>query len=80
MLRPRWYKVIHDLFGNKTRTLLVVYSLTILFNLAVGGNFPGSPNGSTPFPATMEVDWVRVYSGEEPPAPLICLTATAKPI
>ncbi|MDH3265496.1 MAG: glycoside hydrolase family 16 protein, partial [Gammaproteobacteria bacterium] len=35
----------------------------ILFNLAVGGDFPGSPDGSTPFPATMEVDWVRVYSG-----------------
>ncbi|NGX15313.1 glycoside hydrolase family 16 protein [Wenzhouxiangella sp. XN24] len=37
----------------------------ILLNLAVGGNLPGAPNGSTPFPATMEVDWVRVYSGEE---------------
>lgn len=36
----------------------------VLFNVAVGGNFPGSPNGSTPLPATMEVDWVRVYSGE----------------
>jgi beta-glucanase (GH16 family) len=39
----------------------------ILLNLAVGGNFPGSPDGTTPFPATMEVDWVRVYSGEAPP-------------
>ncbi|MEJ2516302.1 MAG: family 16 glycosylhydrolase [Gammaproteobacteria bacterium] len=37
----------------------------ILLNLAVGGDFPGPPDGSTPFPATMEVDWVRVYSGEE---------------
>lgn len=37
----------------------------ILLNLAVGGNLPGAPNGSTPFPATMEVDWIRVYSGEE---------------
>ncbi len=36
----------------------------ILLNVAVGGNFPGSPNGTTPFPVTMEVDWVRVYSGE----------------
>jgi beta-glucanase (GH16 family) len=41
----------------------------ILLNLAVGGDFPGSPDGSTPFPATMEVDWVRVYSGEEPVDP-----------
>ena len=39
----------------------------ILLNLAVGGNFPGSPDGSTVLPATMEVDWVRVYSGEDTP-------------
>jgi beta-glucanase (GH16 family) len=36
----------------------------ILLNVAVGGNFPGSPAGSTVFPVTMEVDWVRVYEGE----------------
>ncbi len=30
-------------------------------NLAIGGNFPGSPDGSTPWPATMEVDYVRVF-------------------
>ena len=40
----------------------------ILLNLAVGGNFPGSPDGTTVFPATMEVDWVRVYSGEDVPS------------
>jgi beta-glucanase (GH16 family) len=34
----------------------------LLLNLAVGGNWPGAPNASTPFPATMLVDWVRVYS------------------
>jgi len=32
-----------------------------LLNVAVGGNFPGSPNASTPFPAQMEVDYVRVF-------------------
>ncbi len=36
----------------------------ILLNVAVGGNFPGPPSGSTAFPVTMEVDYVRVYSGE----------------
>ena len=30
-------------------------------NLAVGGNFPGSPDNSTPWPAVMEVDYVRVF-------------------
>lgn len=33
----------------------------LLLNLAVGGNWPGSPDGSTPFPAQMLVDYVRVY-------------------
>lgn len=31
----------------------------LLLNLAVGGNWPGSPNGATPFPAELQVDWVR---------------------
>ncbi len=33
----------------------------MLLNVAVGGNFVGSPNGSTVFPQTMEIDYVRVY-------------------
>jgi beta-glucanase (GH16 family) len=33
----------------------------LLLNLAVGGGWPGSPNASTAFPATMLVDWVRGY-------------------
>ena len=33
----------------------------VILNLAVGGNWPGSPNGSTVFPSAIEVDWVRVY-------------------
>ncbi len=33
----------------------------ILLNVAVGGNWPGNPNGTSAFPQTMLVDWVRVY-------------------
>jgi len=33
----------------------------ILANLAVGGNWPGSPDASTLFPNHMEIDYVRVY-------------------
>lgn len=33
----------------------------IIINVAVGGNFPGSPNSETIFPQTMLVDYVRVY-------------------
>jgi beta-glucanase (GH16 family) len=34
----------------------------IILNLAVGGDWPGNPNGSTPFPSQMLVDYVRVYT------------------
>jgi beta-glucanase (GH16 family) len=34
----------------------------ILLNLAMGGDWPGPPNASTPSPAEMLVDYVRVYS------------------
>ncbi|MGA1976780.1 MAG: family 16 glycosylhydrolase [Bacteroidales bacterium] len=32
-----------------------------IFNVAVGGNWPGSPNSSTTFPQRMIVDYVRVF-------------------
>ncbi len=35
----------------------------IIFNVAVGGNWPGPPNVDTRLPVSMEVDYVRVYSG-----------------
>jgi beta-glucanase (GH16 family) len=34
----------------------------ILLNVAVGGNWPGSPDATTQFPQQMLVDYVRVYS------------------
>jgi len=33
----------------------------ILLNVAVGGNWPGPPDGSSVFPQQMVVDWIRVY-------------------
>lgn len=33
----------------------------LILNLAVGGNLPGNPDGSTVFPQSLLVDWVRVY-------------------
>ena len=34
----------------------------IILNLAIGGDWPGPPNASTPFPSEMLVDYVRVYA------------------
>jgi len=33
----------------------------LILNVAVGGNWPGSPNEFTTFPQTMVVDYIRVY-------------------
>lgn len=32
-----------------------------IFNIAVGGTWPGSPNDATPFPQQMLVDYIRVF-------------------
>jgi beta-glucanase (GH16 family) len=34
----------------------------VIANLAVGGQWPGYPDSSTPFPATCEFDYIRVYA------------------
>jgi len=41
----------------------------LLLNVAVGGNFPGSPGGGSSFPQEMLVDWVRVYAFETEQSP-----------
>ena len=33
----------------------------VILNLAVGGNYVGSPTTNTPFPTALQVDYVRVY-------------------
>jgi beta-glucanase (GH16 family) len=37
----------------------------LILNVAVGGDWPGSPDGGTVFPQQMLVDYVRVYSKPE---------------
>jgi beta-glucanase (GH16 family) len=33
----------------------------MIMNVAVGGQWPGNPDGTTTFPQEMRVDYVRVY-------------------
>lgn len=52
--------------GAKDRLSMVTaapfdQSFHLLMNIAVGGDWPGSPNEQTIFPQQMEVDYVRVY-------------------
>ncbi len=37
----------------------------LLLNVAVGGNWPGNPDGGTSFPQRMYIDYVRVYQWKE---------------
>ena len=41
----------------------------IILNLAVGGTWPGSPDNSTVFPQSLQVDYVRVYQATPPRPP-----------
>jgi beta-glucanase (GH16 family) len=54
-------------FATLTKADLAAYNYPyneyfyLIFNLAVGGNWPGSPNAATYFPQWLIVDYVRVY-------------------
>ncbi|MEM1119542.1 MAG: IPTL-CTERM sorting domain-containing protein [Bacteroidota bacterium] len=67
----RWY-VDDILYGTKTPADIAPdfwpfnQNFHFLLNIAVGGNLPGSPDASTMFPQTMEVNYVRVYKGQFP--------------
>jgi len=72
--RIRWY-VDSQLYFTVTPTNLPkgaqwVFSQPqfLLLNVAVGGNWPGNPNGTTTFPQRMIVDYVRVYAATNLPA------------
>ena len=34
----------------------------IILNLAIGGSFPGPPDGTTQWPSEMQIDYVRIYT------------------
>jgi beta-glucanase (GH16 family) len=70
----RFY-VDNDLYATRTPADLPsgtkwVYDhpFFILLNLAVGGNWPGSPDATTSFPSAMLVDYVRVYQRSNAPS------------
>ena len=46
----------------------------ILLNVAVGGTWPGSPDQTTTFPQTMQVDYVRVYQRPTPSSTPVVMT------
>ena len=52
----------HVMAINNTASLAAFQKeFFLIFNIAVGGKWPGSPNSSTVFPQRMVVDYVRVF-------------------
>ena len=41
--------------------------LYVLANLAVGGDWPGAPDAQTAFPASFDIDYIRVYKAASSP-------------
>jgi beta-glucanase (GH16 family) len=49
-------------WASTTNTSLIPQqAMYPIFDLAVGGSWGGPPNASTQFPATMSVDYIRVW-------------------
>lgn len=63
----RWYldgqlyatRILQDLPGGAP--WVFDHPFFLILNLAVGGNWPGSPDASTPWPQKLYVDYIRVY-------------------
>ncbi|MDP3461415.1 MAG: family 16 glycosylhydrolase [Bacteroidales bacterium] len=60
----KWY-VDYQLFYQVTDSDISFDAFRLpqffIFNVAVGGNWPGYPDATTVFPQTMQVDYVRVF-------------------
>ncbi|MCM3901486.1 MAG: glycoside hydrolase family 16 protein [Pyrinomonadaceae bacterium] len=56
------------------RTWVYDHPFFILMNLAVGGNWPGSPDATTVFPQSLLMDYVRVYQRVSPSGVPVILT------
>ncbi|MBT9693197.1 glycoside hydrolase family 16 protein [Eubacterium ventriosum] len=64
----RWYvdgKVYRTMDVSNDSFSEVRKEYFVIFNMSIGGQWPGYDIDETAFPATMEVDWVRAYKKVE---------------
>jgi beta-glucanase (GH16 family) len=71
-----WYidGVVRKTYTNANVTSKSMY---VLLNLAVGGDWPGNPDGTTVFPATMDIDYVRIW--QKSTAPVVSAAPASMP-
>jgi beta-glucanase (GH16 family) len=55
------YNIVKKSALPETNPWVYDHPFYIILNIAVGGDYVGSPTSATAFPQTMLVDWVRVY-------------------
>lgn len=55
------YMVDDEITGEVRGERVSQEQMYIILNLAVGGFFPGPPDETTPFPASFDIDYVRVF-------------------
>ena len=55
----RWY--VDDELFFRTKQGIPTQDMYIIFTLAVGGDWPGTPTNSTQFPCSLIIDYVRLY-------------------
>ncbi len=54
-----WY--VDGVERHRSRQGVPTKPMYLLANLAVGGDWPGAPDASTPFPSYFDVDYIRAY-------------------
>ena len=59
----RWY--IDNQLVFKAKNHEANLPMYLIINLAIGGNWPGSPNNETEFPAEFSIDYVKIYEREK---------------
>ncbi|HQL54939.1 MAG: family 16 glycosylhydrolase [Phycisphaerae bacterium] len=62
--RLDWY--VDDLLCYRSTIAVPQEPFYIILNTAVGGNWPGNPDGTTVFPQHHRIDYVRVYVPADP--------------
>jgi beta-glucanase (GH16 family) len=68
--KPFFIRTANDVPGGSSQWVFN-HSFINITNLAVGGNFPGNPDATTPSPATMLVDYIHYYQAAPLTAPVL---------
>jgi beta-glucanase (GH16 family) len=58
-----WYVDGVQRFRYTTAAQIPAEPMVLVANLAVGGAWPGNPDGTTPFPSAYQIDYAKVWDG-----------------